>query len=309
MNITKKNPTKVIFIGSRPISVKALDIIEKHVKARGEDWIDLTVLTNSDDHPPKGVSRWWGTGSLAKAANDKGFKVLKSFDEIVNFSFDLGISVFSTDIIPQHIIENTPRGITNFHFGYLPTADYSIQAGSPHKEGEPFSMGTYRGSNVISHAILAGESWQAVTFHFISEHIDLGPVIEQQWNPISDDTTAWDLQQASEEKASKIFDKYFPVLIDEPESIRIQKPGEEKYPYYNRQSLDDIKVLPPDISDKSLDLVARALSFPNTEPPYFLEKNSKGLATRRYVIYKKGKGVFIMKPRQKTFVQKLEDIT
>lgn len=291
------------------MSIKALNIIEKYSRARDKNWIRLTVLTNSDDHPPKGVNHWWKTGSLEKIAKDKGFNVLKSFDQIENQSFDLGISVFSTDIIPESVIKNVSRGITNFHFGYLPTVDYSFSKGSPHKKGEPFSIGTYRGSNVLSHVILGNEKWQAVTFHFISKHIDLGPVINQQWNRISNTTTSWDLQLASEEKASIIFDKYFPTLVDDPQSIKIQNPGTLKYPYFNRQSLSALKILPHNISSKRLDLFARAFSFPNTEPPYFLVKRGKGSNMKQYVIYKKGKGVTLMKPREETFIQKLVDIT
>lgn len=307
-NKQEKHPLKVIFLGSRPISVKALEVIEKYIRSKGKNWIDLTVFTNSDNNPPKGVSCWWNTGSLEKVAIAKGFKILKSFTDIANKHFDLGINVFSTDIIPESVIMNTPLGITNFHFGYLPTIKYSLQKGSPHQKGKPFSIGTYRGSNVLSHAILGNEKWQAVTFHYISEKIDLGPIIEQQWNPIYNTTTAWDLQLASEKKASIILEKYFPMLIDNRHKTKVVSSGKSKYPYYNRLSLQNIKILPYDISEKRLDLVARALSFPNTEPPYFLEKNNRGLPVKRYVLYKKGKGLSIMKPRRKTFIQELKDI-
>lgn len=305
---TTKQPLRVIFLGSRPMSVIALNIIEKYIRQNDKNWIDLTVITNSDNRPPKGISCWWKTGTLEKSAKAKGLKVLKSFDQISYQSFDLGISVFSTDILPENVIAKARMGIVNFHFGYLPTVNYSFSKGSPHKKGEPFSKGTYRGSNVLSHAILNGENWQAVTLHFMSQKIDLGPVIEQRWNMISGTTTAWDLQLASEEKATMIFDKYFPILIDQPKSISIQAQGTSKYPYYSRQSLEDLKSLPKNIPAKKLDLVARALSFPNTEPPYFLEKDRKGFPVKRYVIYKKGKGILLLKPRRSTFIQQLKDI-
>lgn len=311
MNSNKESqkPTRIIFIGSRPVSVKILKNIAKHIKDHEKNWIKITVLTNSDDSPPKGVVKWWHRGGLEKEAIKKGFKVIKSLSQVAGEPFDLGISVFSTDIIPESIIKNISGGIINIHFGYLPTVDYSLLEGSPHGEGEPYSKGTYRGSNVLTHAILNKEKWQAVTLHFISKKIDIGPIIDRTWNRITSKTTAWDLQQASEGKALNLFDKYFPLLIDSPSKIILQKPGLLKYPYYNRSLLQKIKLLDSNVSKKNLDLIARALSFPNTEPPYFIENNRRGETMKRYVTYKKGRGVIIMKPQKGIYIQKLADIT
>ncbi len=302
-------PVKIIFLGSRPASVKALEIIERKIKDHKKNWVDVTVVTSSDEHPPESVVKWWNVGNLGKVASKIGFKTLDSISDLPADHFDLGISFFFTDIIPERMINNSSRGIVNIHFGYLPTNGYSKSKGSPHKKGEPYSRGTYRGSNVLSHAIINNEKWQAVTLHFISKIIDLGPVIEQVWNPITSKTTAWDLQKLSEDKAISLLDKYFSQLVDNPEKIKTLKPELSKYPYYNRSLLQDAKILPHNISKEKLNLFARAMSFPNTEPPYFLDKNSKGEIKKSYVIYKKNEGVIIMEPTQKKFIQKIEDIT
>ncbi len=298
---------KVAFLGSRPISLKGLDVVLDYLEKNPEK-LDVSFFAKSDIKPPPGVVHWWNLGDLDQKIKRLGLKRIKNEDELINNGFDLVTMVFHNDIIPGNIVDIVPRGITNLHFGYLPSKGYSLKKGSPHKSGEPFSKGTYRGSNVLTHAILGGEDWHAVTFHFISERIDLGPVIEYAWNPISADTTPWDLQLASEEKAIKMFRKYFPLLIEKPDQIKTIPPGKDKYPYFNRQSIGPLKILDPTISYQKLALQARALAFPNAEPPYFLEKNKKGKQVKRYVIYKKGAGVLIRDPQESNYIQTLSDL-
>lgn len=296
---------KLAYLGSRPVSLKALKLLIQLISNYPEGMIDLSVVTKSDDSPPLGVVKWWDVGALSKFARKMKLKVIDE-KELVDGNFDLMISVFYNDIIPKKLIDSIPRGIINFHFGYLPDQNFEKQRRTG-DHSKPYSRGTYRGSNILSFPIINNESWQAVTLHYVSEMIDLGPVIEHSWNKIEDTTTAWDLQKMSDEKVLYLLKKYFPKLINSEKKIPAIPAGTGKYKYHNRDLLNRFKILDPDTPVSKLKLITRAVAFPNAEPAYFLHK-AKGKLLKEYVVFAKKRGITILPPREETYIQRLRDL-
>ena len=296
---------RILFMGSRPMSVQALELLVQTTGASADR--ELAVVTTSDDSPPGSVVRWWPSGALRMAAEARGLTILDTAPAIAAYAPDLIISVFHNDILPRAVIDGARFGAVNLHFGYLPTIHYRPDKGSPRKAtGDPWSRGTYRGSNVLSHCVLGQEEWHAITLHYMSTRIDLGPVIAHGWNPLTELTTAWDLQLAGERTGRALLAHWLPALVNDPQAVPTTAAGTGRYRYFNRAALAHLKELPAALPHDQVKLRARAMAFPGTEPPYFLEGQS-GLA-RRHVTFSRVRGVEVHPATDKPFLTTLSHL-
>ncbi len=109
--------------------------------------------------------------SVASVFRTQKVEIIKSeginSDEFLSklrkLNIDLIISVACPKILKKPLIQLAPKGVINFHAGYLPK---------------------YRGINPLFWSMLHGEKKTAISIHFINESIDDGDIISQQEVPI-----------------------------------------------------------------------------------------------------------------------------
>ena len=250
---------RVAYLGSRPLAEKILKFLISQQGQKGKDYVDIVCLVTLPDKQiePSGIDRWW-QGSLKPLAQKYQIPVV-DIREVPDFKPDILFSVFYYEVIPQKILNCAKKGATNLHFSYLPNALFHDKR----------TKNIYRGRGVLSCAILENEKWQAVTFHYITAKIDIGPVIDYAWNRISKNTTIWDLQQKSEEKAYALFKKWLPKLILSKNKVKTLPAGRKKYYYFSNKDLLPQKEINLTMPKADLDRKVRAFDFPGREPAYF----------------------------------------
>lgn len=249
---------KVAYLTSRPLGEKILKFLIAESKKKGKDYIDIVclVILKKNQLEKSGIDKWW-KDNIENLAKNNSIPVT-NIEKVPDFKPDIIFSVFYYDIIPEKIIDCAKKGTTNLHFGYLPNAKYHDKR----------SKNTYRGRGVLSYAILENEKYQAITFHYITKKIDLGPVIEYAWNKITNQTTVWDLQQKSEEKAFKMFKKWLPKLISSRNKVETLPMSKGKFHYFSNKDLLPLKEVNLTMSPESLNRIVRAFDFPKREPAY-----------------------------------------
>lgn len=255
---------KIAYLSSRPLGEKILRFLLAEQKKKGKGYVDIVCLVTlaEGESAPPGIERWW-KGSLRPLAKAQKIPIVP-IEKVPIFKPDIIMSVYFYDIIPKKIIDAAPKGVTNLHPGYLPNA----------RHWNKRITQAYRGTGVLSWAILNDEKWQAVTFHYITEKIDLGPVIDYAWNRIGPEATVWNLQQATEKKAFALFKKWLPKIVATKGKVKAIPAGTGKYPYFFNAKLLPLKKIdlswPPDQIDRTI----RAFDFPGREPAYFESKKN-----------------------------------
>lgn len=248
---------RVAYLASRPLGEKILKFLLNESKKRGKDYVHIVciVTLKENELEESGVDKWW-KDNIANLA--KKHKIpLVSISNVPVYKPDIIFSVFYYDIIPEKILLCAKKGATNLHFGYLPNAKYH----------DPRTKDTYRGRGILSFAILNGEKWQAVTFHYITKKVDLGPVIDYAWNRISKKTTVWDLQKESEAKAFGLFKKWLPKIVTSETTVSSLPAGRGNYHYFSNKELLTKKIIKKNLNKEAADRVRRAFHFPNRKGP------------------------------------------
>lgn len=250
---------KIAYLGSRPLGKKILAYLLKEKEKKGKDYVDIVCIVTFKDHEikPDGI-RWWKNSLIPLA---KRYKIpVVPIEKITSFKPEILISIYFYNILSAQIIASVPKGAINLHPGYIPNGLY----------WDWRTKKEYRGRGVLSYAILNGEKWQAVTFHYITKKIDLGPVIEYVWNKIGSKTTVWDLQKNSEKKAFNLFVKWLPRLVASKGLVKTLPIATGKYTYLTNSALLPLKRVNVNWSTKQIDRTVRAFDFPGMEPAYIV---------------------------------------
>ena len=115
---------------------------------------------------------------------------LTSVNEVEYWPFepDLIISIYYRTIIKQHVIDRVKGRIFNAHVSLLPRN---------------------RGRSPIPWAIVEGDQFTGVTYHYIDAGVDTGPIILQAVCQISDNET----QLSLFEKVNGLTVAYFPAAL------------------------------------------------------------------------------------------------
>jgi hypothetical protein len=150
---------RILFMGSRPLSVHARDLMVEATGVIGDD--ELDIVTTSDDSPGRccSVVSFWrlGCGYLSAWLDHFEHSVVDHF-----VCPQLIISVFHNHMIPGALTDSAKYGAGSLRFGYLPSFEFVPDTGSPRQgRGDSWIRGTYRGSNVLSHCVLIPEAWHA----------------------------------------------------------------------------------------------------------------------------------------------------
>jgi len=140
----------------------------------------LKVLAESKNIP------WLPTGELR---NDE------TYQQFANWSPDLGVMAFVTDILPEKVLEAPRLGTIQYHPSLLPR---------------------HRGASAINWAIVMGDTRTGLTIFWPDTGIDTGPVLLQKEADIEPDDTVGILY----------FKKLFPLGVDAlVESVELVEQG------------------------------------------------------------------------------------
>lgn len=122
------------------------------------------------------------------------------------------ISANNRYIFTPLIIDKKDVEIINFHYALLPR---------------------YRGMNIPTWVIFNGERETGVTWHYVTEQVDCGKIIDQRIIPINGSTTAFDITRQGMLLANDSFKSFIKTLLEEKiEGHNVYYPKDDKI-YYN----------------------------------------------------------------------------
>lgn len=135
--------------------------------------------------------------------------------------YDVGISFMYQYKVPADQVRLRPW--FNFHPGPLPH---------------------YRGRDLCYHAIMNGEKSFGVSLHYMDKGFDTGDIISTRMFPIEDWWTAEELSGAAINQSKRLFEDYFPKILESPEFERLPNRGGT---YYKKgKIIEEVPVRPSD---------------------------------------------------------------
>jgi methionyl-tRNA formyltransferase len=164
---------------------------------------------------------------------------------------DLGLVIgFPHKIAPEQF-QFCQQGVINLHFAPLPH---------------------YRGSGTLTHAMINGEKDFGVTFHFIDQHLDTGPIIVVKRMSLDAHKTAQQFSQQLEKLAFQFFQEWIErFLTEEIESCdqsELTKLLRITPQLYTRASVKKLYQLSWDWPAEKILRYVRALTIGKTQKPY-----------------------------------------
>ncbi|HEV3312509.1 MAG TPA: methionyl-tRNA formyltransferase [Chloroflexota bacterium] len=167
MKRDKGGETRVVFMGSGPFAVPALEQLAAVHQL-------VAVVTQPDR--PAGRGRQVQRGLVAASADRLGLPVLQphsfkdseAVDALRETQPQLLVVASYGKILPRRVLDIPERGAINLHPSLLPR---------------------HRGASPVAWTILSGESVAGVTLMEMSAKMDAGPIIAQREVPLSGDET------------------------------------------------------------------------------------------------------------------------
>ena len=229
----------ILLFGRKNVATKALLWLLKH-----ESVHVIAVVT--DSHLEFSSTRDASKINKIKCID---LKDVESFLKKHNQVVDLGISILYWRKFSVEIINLFKNGIINFHPAPLPD---------------------YKGTAGYNMAILNNHSEWSVTAHYVSEHIDDGPIIMQKKFKID---SLHETAKSLENKSQKIIFKLFIKIMTKVLSTNTFLPSIPNIggKYISREEMEILKEIKP---NDDLDRKIRAFWF----PPYdgaFIKINGK----------------------------------
>lgn len=158
-------PTKrIAVLGDGHMATEAMKIVAGHP---GMSLVAIAFHTNDDP---------W-TSKLRNVAHvlqceelpSSNFNQPETLQRLRDLAPDLLLSVNNSDILRRDLLAVPADGIINFHNGPLPA---------------------YRGVNIPSWAIINGETAHGISWHYVEEGIDAGPIALEAKFPVDEQETA-----------------------------------------------------------------------------------------------------------------------
>lgn len=178
--------------------------------------------------------------SLAAWAGQEGLAIHRPnqlADLLAEQAVDYLVSLYNPAILKPDVLSLPRKGIINFHPSPLPR---------------------YAGPNPIPWAILQGETDYAVTWHWIDEGIDSGPIVQQSSVPVRPDDTSLSLILRCVETGMKALRELAPKLPAVPSQP--QDLSQRSY-YPAKRRPAHACILDFDLPASELSALARALHF------------------------------------------------
>jgi methionyl-tRNA formyltransferase len=176
-------------------------------------------------------------------------------DELVQLqmlSADLGLIIGFPHKLSSQVIQQHKHGVINLHFAPLPG---------------------YRGSGTLSHAIVNQEKEYGVTFHFIDEHLDTGPIIARKMIELPTHTSALTITHQLEELAYHFFVEHIESFLTQDLVSTDQKyylkHSAETSNLYTRASLEKLYELAWNWEPEKILRYVYALTLGNGKKPFF----------------------------------------
>lgn len=208
---------KVLFCGARKLGIQCLRALNRVPSIQ----IMGAVV------PPSTEDVWWTDVDDSVEVAGMGLR-RESWESAwaAGKTYDLVFSVLTPHIFRRPHLDRSRLGIINLHPAPLPQ---------------------YRGCNSYSHALLNGESWYAVSLHYVDEGIDTGPIIGQAPLRIFGTDTARTLYNRAQQTAFWLFRHWLPrVLMAASRGTTVTAWPQGALGisphYYGRSSLEDKRV-------------------------------------------------------------------
>jgi methionyl-tRNA formyltransferase len=174
---------KVVFLGSRPLGRRSIDLLEK-IK-------NVEIVGCITQSPSK--SSWWDKDPHDYVADKYPGLGL---DDLENLEFDFGVSINYWKIIPSNIINKPKLGFINLHHSYNLS---------------------FKGRDMTTHAIRCSRKrnqfYHGTTLHYTDDGLDTGPVIASIPCEILESDTAWTLFNKAEILGERLLDFWLPKLV------------------------------------------------------------------------------------------------
>lgn len=237
---------KIFYWGSKPLGYKCFKYLLDIISKRYEDVKIIGVCISEKNIKKDGIKGQ----NISKIAEKNKIPVFTE-QTYIPLKGDIGICVGYPHKIPLETIGKYRNGIINLHFAPLPY---------------------YRGSKTLSHAILNGEKKYGISFHYIDESLDTGPIIAVKWYKLPKDKTAEEIIKELERLALNFFKDYAQrVIVEKLPSVNqevIIKRKKIKPKSYSRNSLDNLYRISLDWSFEKIYRTVRALSLDKNKLPY-----------------------------------------
>lgn len=121
-----------------------------------------------------------------------GYKDPSVLNTIADFAPDYIMSAYGVRVLPPAVLDLAKVLAFNMHVSYLPD---------------------YKGRWIPTWVIINGEKTHGITFHVMSEEIDMGDILYQKTMPIAADETAYSLYYKILCEFVKEFDTFFSKLL------------------------------------------------------------------------------------------------
>lgn len=227
---------RVIFMGRKPESIKALDFLIKN----GFDIV--CVVTIPKNKPVIWKKRLWDYAEDKKIPVFDNKGIYRALKEGKLKDIDLVISYLYPYKVRKTLLELPKIGAINFHPAPLP---------------ELKGLGGY---NV---AILEDFTYYGVSAHYMSEKIDSGDIIKVIRFPIdAKKETALSLEIKTRPYLLKLF---YEIMEEIKEGKKIESIPQKGGRYINREEFERMKIIKPNDPTELIDKKIRAFFYPPYE--------------------------------------------
>ena len=243
---------RIMFMGQKPIGELCF---EELWKDQNSAYTIAAVVSNMDKSKV-----WWDGNKIYETCLNENIIFVdnskrneeKIKEIIIEEKINFIVSVGHGWILSNRILELVEYRAVNLHLAKLPE---------------------YQGNFTYNHAILNKEKTYGITFHWMTEKVDLGDYIFRKNFPINDCDTAYSLYIKAVEEGKILFRQFIDYIRKGNKLPREPMDGEQHF--YSRNSLDGLREMkcsdnPADIARKS-----RAFYFPPFENAYFIINGKK----------------------------------
>jgi methionyl-tRNA formyltransferase len=233
-------PTRIVFLGSKPIGFHCLQFLLEQKKELDIEVIGLCTRLRKE---------FSGENDLTGLAQKYNITVLASLNDIPEC--DIIYSVQHHELLKAEHIQKAKIIAVNLHLAPLPE---------------------YRGCNQFSFAIMDEAKEFGATIHQIDTRIDHGDVLFEHRFSIPEQCWVNDLYELTFNAAIKLFHESLPSLIEgnfkkTPQSELLK---ERKESLHFRKEINNLKQIDLNQPANQIEKVIRATYMPGFEPPYAL---------------------------------------
>lgn len=237
---------RLFYWGSKPLGYKCFKHLLNITSKKYKDVKIIGVCISEKDIKKDGIKGQ----DISRIAKENNIPVFTEKDQI-SLKGDLGICVGYPHKILLNTIRKFKNGVINLHFAPLPY---------------------YRGSKTLSHAILNDEKMYGLSFHYIDESLDTGPIIAVNWHKLPKDKTAQEIVKELERSAFDFFKDYASrMVVKKLPSVNQDVVIKRKKiipKFYSRDSLDSLYRISLGWPFEKIYRTVRALTLDKNKLPY-----------------------------------------